>query len=233
MTHFDTFVVVDWSAAKRAPARPSKDAIWIGVARAGRAEEPIYCRTRIEAEARLGEIMEAEQAAGRRTLAGFDFPFGYPKGFARLVTGSDDPLTLWEWFEAEITDAADGTNNRFEIAERLNGLTPGAGPFWGKPRRDLWPDLPHLKAGIDFTHVAERRQCDVVARAASSCFQMTYPPTVGGQIMMGLPNSRASAPAARCRGLAVRAFSRRADGPGRNLARSYRTRCSRRVGGAG
>lgn len=187
MSGFDTFLVADWSAAKRAPARPSADAIWIGVARDGEVEEPSYHRTRQDAESWLAAFFDAEGAAGRRVLATFDFPFGYPAGFARIVTGSDDPFALWDWFAAEIIDTPQGDNNRFEIAERLNRLTPGPGPFWGKPRRDAWPDVPYRKEGIEFAPVAERRACDLAAKAASSCFQMSFPPTVGGQIMMGLP----------------------------------------------
>ncbi len=184
---FDTFLVADWSAARRAPARPSKDAIWIGVARADRVEAPVYFRSRIEAEAWLARFFLAEQQAGRRVLATFDFPFGYPAGFARQVTGTDDPFALWAWFETHIVDNEDGSNNRFDVAERLNRMTPGPGPFWGKSDRDRWPDLPYRKEGIVYDHHAERRRCDLVAQASSSCFQMNFPPTVGGQIMMGLP----------------------------------------------
>ncbi|MEO0389504.1 MAG: molybdopterin-binding protein [Pseudomonadota bacterium] len=187
MTGFDTIIVADWSAAKQAPKRPSKDAIWIAVAERGQVAPPRYFRNRIEAELWLSETFAAARAAGARVLACFDFPFGYPKGFARSVTGSDDPLALWQWFEAHITDTPSGDNNRYEIAEALNALWEGPGPFWGKPKRDAWPGLPYRKAGIDFGQIGEFRECDRVAQAASSCFQMNYPPTVGGQIMMGLP----------------------------------------------
>jgi molybdopterin molybdotransferase len=184
---FDTFIVADWSAAKRAPARPSKDAIWIGIVRDGLAQEPLYFRNRIDAEAWLTGYIADETKAGRRMLATFDFPFGYPSGFARSVTGSDDPLVLWDWFETYVVDHEDGSNNRFELAEQINAMTPGAGPFWGKAHRDRWPGLPYRKEGIVYDRVSEKRCCDHVARASSSCFQMNYPPTVGGQIMMGLP----------------------------------------------
>ncbi|MEL7099093.1 MAG: gephyrin-like molybdotransferase Glp [Pseudomonadota bacterium] len=183
MKPFDTIIVADWSAAKRAPAKPSKDAIWIAI----HGQDPLYFRTRQDAESWLTDTLRAEAAAGRRTLACFDFPFGYPAGFARQVTGSDDPFALWDWFEAHITDAPDGTNNRYAIAEHLNTLTPGPGPFWGKLKREDHPGLPYRKEGIDFAPHGELRTCDTVARAASSCFQMNFPPTVGGQIMMGLP----------------------------------------------
>lgn len=187
MTGFDTLAIVDWSAGKRAPDRPSKDAIWIGVTRSGVDQDPVYCRSRIEAEAWLAAFVEAEAQAGRRVLIGFDFPFGYPRGFVRHITGSDDPLVFWDWLEARITDNAAGENNRFEVASSLNRLFDGPGPFWGKPREDVWPDVPYRKTGIAYEFCAERRACDKAASASSSCFQLFFNPTVGSQALMGLP----------------------------------------------
>ena len=107
MSRFDTVAVVDWSAGRRA-ARAKKDAIWIGITRDGVDQEPLFCPGRHEAEDALVALIAAEQAAGRRLLIGFDFPFGYPQGFARQVTGQDDPFALWDWLEARIEDAPDG-----------------------------------------------------------------------------------------------------------------------------
>lgn len=157
------------------------------MARQGRVFEPVYCRSRQEAEARLQEIFAVERAAGRRVLAGFDFPFGYPARVARAITGSDDPLALWQWLEARIEDQEDGSNNRFEVAEEMNRAFDGLGPFWGKPAEAGHPDLPYRKAGIVYDRVAERRQADLAARASSSCFQLYFNPTVGSQALMGLP----------------------------------------------
>lgn len=187
MSLFDTVLVVDWSAGKRAGPKPKKDAIWLGLTRDGVSCEPIYCRSRQEAEGVVTDLILSEQASGRRLICAFDFPFGYPRGFARKVTGSDDPFALWDWFETRITDATDGTNNRFEVAESLNGLFEGAGPFWGKPDKDKWPAIPYRKAGIRYDPIVEKRQCDAVSKASSSCFQMFFNPTVGSQQMMGLP----------------------------------------------
>ncbi|AHC99838.1 gephyrin-like molybdotransferase Glp [Leisingera methylohalidivorans] len=187
MTGFDTVLTVDWSAAKRKPRRQSKDAIWLGVARGGTAQQQIYCRSRQEAEAWISKFLEEEQAAGRRVLAAFDFPFGYPRGFARRVTGSDDPLALWQWLEERIEDAEDGSNNRFDVASAMNRLFAGAGPFWGKPDQKNWPDIPYRKAGISYEEVAERRSADLAAKASSSCFQLFFNPTVGSQTLMGVP----------------------------------------------
>ncbi|MDK3072263.1 molybdopterin-binding protein [Sedimentitalea sp. JM2-8] len=187
MTCFDTFAMVDWSAARRAPERPGKDSIWIGVSRRDREEEPLYFRTRIQAETWIAEFISRENDAGRRVLIGFDFPFGYPRGFARVVTGSDDPVELWYWLESRIRDDESGENNRFEVAEELNALFEGPGPFWGKPAKDRWPGVPYRKRGIGFDRVAERRAGDIAAKAASSCFQLAFPPSVGSQVLMGLP----------------------------------------------
>ncbi|KIC24603.1 MULTISPECIES: molybdopterin-binding protein [unclassified Leisingera] len=187
MTPFDTVLAVDWSAAKRKPRRPSKDAIWLGVARGGIAEQPVYCRSRIEAEAWISRFLAAEQAAGRRVLAAFDFPFGYPRGLARRITGSNDPFALWAWLEERIEDAQNGNNNRFDVASEMNRQFAGAGPFWGKPDEKAWPDIPYRKVGLRYEDVAERRRADLAAKASSSCFQLFFNPTVGSQVLMGLP----------------------------------------------
>ncbi|MCX7566932.1 molybdopterin-binding protein [Sulfitobacter sp. F26169L] len=184
---FDTFVVVDWSAGKRAGPTPRKDSIWLGINRKGASQEPVYCRSRHDAESVISKLISDEQAAGRRLLCTFDFPFGYPKGFCRRVTGSDDPFAMWDWLEAHITDAPDGSNNRYDVAEILNEKFAGLGPFWGKSHKDRWPALPYRKIGVSFDIMSEKRRCDVVAKASSSCFQLAFPPTVGGQVLMGLP----------------------------------------------
>ncbi len=184
---FDTVLVMDWSAARAKSARPQKDAIWAGIARDGECEAPVYLRSRVLAEAWLHDFFADEHAAGRRVLAGFDFPFGYPAGFAHAVTGQGDPLGLWDWVEARISDDASGNNNRFEIASQINALFAEPGPFWGKHARDQFPGVPYAKKNVVFDGFAEKRRTDDVARSASSCFQLAFPPTVGGQVLMGLP----------------------------------------------
>ena len=188
MSTFDSFAVVDWSAASTlSPEHPSKDAIWKGIVRTGGAPETIYCRGRQEAEAKIAALIATEQRAGRRLLLGFDFPFGYPMGFAKRVTGSDDPFTLWDWLAERITDTAENENNRFEVAEEINAAFDEPGPLWGKTHKDRWPGVPYTKREVRFDAVDEKRVCDKRAKAASSCFQLSFNPTVGSQILMGLP----------------------------------------------
>ena len=188
MAGFDTVLVVDWSAAgKRASGTPSKDAIWIGTVADGRSREPFHCRSRVEAEEVISGLFREEMAAGRRVLAAFDFPFGYPRGFARRITGSDDPLLLWDWLARRIADSESGENNRFDVAEQMNAAFDGPGPLWGKTYRDRWPGIPYRKPDIAGLGIAEKRRCDRVAATSSSCFQLCFPPTVGSQALMGLP----------------------------------------------
>ncbi|MEC7667705.1 MAG: molybdopterin guanine dinucleotide synthesis, partial [Pseudomonadota bacterium] len=88
MTRFDRFVVVDWSGGNDTGPTPRKDAIWL----CEHGAEPEYLRNRVVAEDRLRALIDDAQALGQRLLIGFDFPFGYPAGFARALTGQDDPF---------------------------------------------------------------------------------------------------------------------------------------------
>ncbi|MEL7153974.1 MAG: hypothetical protein AAFN51_09350, partial [Pseudomonadota bacterium] len=83
MTAWDAVIMVDWSGGNQAPVKPTKDAIWACIARGGTAEEPVYLRNRELAEAWIINAIEAARARGEQVLVGFDFPFGYPTGFAR------------------------------------------------------------------------------------------------------------------------------------------------------
>ena len=187
---FDAYLVVDWSArATPSPKRPSKDAIWIGVARAGSAGvEAHYLRTRAAAVDWLEARLRAEIAAGRRALVGFDFPFGYPVGVAERVTGAASALALWRWLADAIRDDAENASNRFDVAQAINRLYDGVGPFWGAPGgRDL-PDLPARgsdRAGAD--HPPERRACERIAKGAKTVWQLMYAGSVGSQVLLGLP----------------------------------------------
>ena len=185
MTVFDTFVMVDWSGGNQRPVKPSADAIWACIVRHGQAEEPVYLRHRGLAERWLNGLIETELAAGRRLCLGFDFPFGYPAGFARAVTGSDDPLALWDWFEARIEDTPT-KNNRFDLAGEINRQFGGTGPFWANGlKRDI-DGLGRTKAGYD-NPFPDRRVVEGLAKGSFTCWQMAGAGAVGSQVMMGLP----------------------------------------------
>ena len=191
---FDTHVVVDWSArSDPSPGRRSKDAIWWAVARIDgcrvAVDEPDYVRTRHEALERLARLIAGELDAGRRVLAGFDFPFGYPEGVAAHLTGKASALALWDWLAARIEDGAGNANNRYDVAAAINAKYPGLGPFWGRPSTWDYPTIPVRKSAR--THgegnPPERRVADRHARGAKTVWQLAYAGSVGSQMLLGLP----------------------------------------------
>ncbi len=188
MALFDTHIVVDWSArSKPSPVRPSRDSIWWAAVREGHALEPEYVRTRHEAVRRLCAFIAGELEAGRRILAGFDFPFGYPAGVAERLMGRASACALWDWLAERIEDEPDNANNRYEVAQTINGLWKGVGPFWGRPRQ--WSQF----AAIPTTEKErtcrprERRIADLRAIGAKTVWQLAYSGSVGSQVLVGLP----------------------------------------------
>ena len=177
--------MVDWSGGKDRGATPCKDAIWASVRRDGKADAAVYLRNRQLAEGWLTDLIEAELTAGRRLMLGFDFPFGYPAGFCRAVTGSNDPFALWNWFEERIMDLPDD-NNRFDLAGSINRQFGGLGPFWSN---GLKRDVPGLPSKKDCYHnpFPERRAVEQLAKGSFTCWQLAGAGAVGSQVMMGLP----------------------------------------------
>ncbi len=185
MSQFQTFAMVDWSGGNDTGPRERKDAIWACVVREGVALAPAYLRNRRVAEEFLVDLIETELAAGRRLFLGFDFPFGYPQGFAHALTDSDDPLVLWDWFERHIEDTPNA-NNRFDLAGRINQQFGGRGPFWMNGlKRDI-DGLPRTKADYH-NPFDDRRVVEMRAKGSFTCWQMAGAGAVGGQVMMGLP----------------------------------------------
>ena len=189
-TLFETHIVVDWSARSvPSPARPVGDAIWWCAARNGAVGEPEYARTRHDAVRRLGAILARECAAGRRVLAGFDFPFGYPAGFAGHLTGRTSGPAVWDWLADRIRDGEDNANNRYAIAGSINRVFPGLGPFWGRPRTWYHPDIPIRGRDRSCRDLQppERRIADHRATGAKTVWQLAYAGSVGSQALLGLP----------------------------------------------
>ena len=191
---FDLVVACDWSAAKGRKPEPGEDRCWLAWrTQADAAPDPEYMPTRLEAEARLHQLIE--QHAGARTLIGFDFAIGYPlaeSGEPVLPIGRD----LCAMVAARITDDPSGVNNRFEVAQDLNAVIrekTGAphGPFWGRPK-----EMKHL-TGLPMgrekpTGVPQFRAVESVARGVTgsrpqSPWKLAGIGSVGSQSLMGLP----------------------------------------------
>ena len=61
--------------------------------------------TRREAMADIKTLLSAATKEGRRLLCGFDFPFGYPQGTARMLTGRDGWEAVWARIAKVISQA--------------------------------------------------------------------------------------------------------------------------------
>ncbi len=178
-------VILDWSGGGDTGPRPRKDAIWAAV-RCPEADLPaLYLRNRDLALDWLSALVEREVAAGRRLLIGFDFPFGYPAGFAVQVTGRTDPLALWVWLAAAF-DALPAGAGRFDVAAQLNRQFPGVGPFWFNGLRRSIADLPRKGTEVAGHGMAVRRLAEERAPGAFTCWQMGGAGAVGSQAMTGM-----------------------------------------------
>ncbi|HEX5502867.1 MAG TPA: hypothetical protein VFW96_09600, partial [Thermomicrobiales bacterium] len=202
---FDAYLFVDWSArGAPSPARPCADAIWIGeLAADADAPTETYCRTRAIAAEHLLARLRAHVAAGRRVLAGFDFPFGYPAGCADALDlrGPGYPpqvglpwLRAWLTLAAMIRDGARNDNNRFAVAARLNARADNVapGPFWGAPRAAVAATLAPTSPGFpyalgDGTALARLRRCERCRRGVQETWKLLGVGSVGSQALLGIP----------------------------------------------
>ncbi len=92
--------------------------------------------TRHAAKALIADWLVAARANGTSgSCSGFDFPFGYPAGFAaRLGLAGPPWRAVWDEIAGLVSDDEDNRNNRFDVAEALNRrVSGGAFPFWGCP----------------------------------------------------------------------------------------------------
>jgi molybdopterin molybdotransferase len=122
---FDAYLAVDWSARSLpSSATPTRDALWVGEATL-EAQGPdlrvttSYWRTRHACIAHVRARLLAHLAAGRRVLVGFDFPYGYPAGYAgALDLGGPAPpwRRIWHALAGLIVDEATYANKRFAEA---------------------------------------------------------------------------------------------------------------------
>ncbi len=192
---FNAYVIVDWSAA----SKPSTgaDSVWIGVlkrdVRFRLAFEAFNPATRAAAETKLGEVLDDLKKRNERALLGFDFPFGFPRGFSQaLKLPGDAPwLAVWNQLDRMVKDKADNTNNRFGVASEINRrLTGGPFPFWGCPPKDALTTLqPKRTREHSADDLPEMRHADVATKA-HSIWKLYYNGSVGGQAILGLPTVR-------------------------------------------
>jgi precorrin-8X/cobalt-precorrin-8 methylmutase len=188
---FDIVIIVDWSAAN--VPRIGRDSIWL-CRRDAEGESLVNPPTRHAAKQQLADWLAVAHQSGRKILLGFDFPFGYPAGFAaRLGLGDPPWRAVWDEIAGLVEDDQENRNNRFDAAEALNRRISGGGfPFWGRP---TVPAREHLGAKHHRRHerdgLAERRLVDLYIPSAQPCWKLLGAGSVGGQALTGIPVARA------------------------------------------
>ena len=191
-------IACDWSSAQGRKPRPQEDRCWLawGGHNPASRSEPCYMPTRLEAEARIGELLTDHPGPA---IVGVDFAIGYPvfapeggEPVPLLPVGRD----LCRMLAERVTDDPSGVNNRFEVADALNreieSRTGFAGPFWGRPREltslralpERRPDRP--------TGFSQHRACELVAQRETksrpqSAWKCSGIGSVGGQSLVGMP----------------------------------------------
>ena len=193
---FNAYVIVRWSAASKPTT--GADSVWIGVlkrdVRFRLAFEAHNPPTRAQGEALLAQIVEDRVKRRERTLVGFDFPLGFPRGLAEglKLTKGDPWRAVWDQLNKMVKDKADNTNNRFGVGSEINRrLTGGPFPFWGCPPRDTLTTL-QPKRGREHGpgDVPEFRHVEIAQKGSQPVWKLYYNGAVGGQAILGIPMAR-------------------------------------------
>lgn len=194
---FQAYVMVDWSSAST--PKTGKDSIWIGVTKRDIRFRPTFEAfnppTRHAAEAKLAEILADLRRRNERVLIGFDFPLGYPAGVPEALKLKDLSWAgMWAFLASNVVDKANNTNNRFQVAAKMNRLmTNEARPFWGAPASDAQTWLSTTKPaehGADLPPLSRRTELATQGKGkagAKTVWQLMGAGTVGGQVITGVP----------------------------------------------
>jgi precorrin-8X/cobalt-precorrin-8 methylmutase len=193
---FDRYIAVDWSASNS--PKTGKDSIWICDLRQVGGSITTNPSTRLKAEEQLRELLIEAVDHGERVLIGFDFPYGYPRGFAAAL-GLDGPpwSTIWRYLAGHVQDSREtNENNRFEVASAINArLVHDA--FWGRPaaRRlkslSMRRDQVRYRIDGEVDGLGEWREVESVLHQRGSRPQSTWKlwgaGSVGSQALTGIP----------------------------------------------
>jgi hypothetical protein len=168
---FDHYVIVDWSAANQ--PKTGRDSIWI-CHRGPHGERCDNPATRLTAKLLLTDILAGLAARRERALLGFDFPFGYPEGFAGRLGLEDPPWrAVWDEIARLIEDDGRNNSNRFDVGALLNRrVSNGRFPFWGCPagRLDEFLGPRHHRGHTGDEPLKERRLIDEWMIGAQPCW---------------------------------------------------------------
>jgi molybdopterin-guanine dinucleotide biosynthesis protein B len=198
MPLFDAYIFVDWSAVNGVqPQRPTADAVWCGELIPNlNFQQETYHQTRNDGASHVINALLAHIKEKRRVLVGFDFPYGYPSGFAsalNLPSGTQAWWGIWAELVYRVEDTTNNKNNRFKAAEELNAIAGDGqtGPFWGCPTQYETnhlklrsPGFPFMTAGgaLQRLRIVETR-----LPGTQEAWGLYGPGRVGSQALVGIP----------------------------------------------
>lgn len=198
---FDTYVMVDWSASRVPAAANAADSIWFGVGEwqgnQFRLGKPQHHSTRSGARAWLDTHLAKWIKEKRRVLVGFDFAFGYPKGFAGALGVPNGTWADVHRLFLAVRDNAANVHDGARFAADCNRrvVPSGPGPFWGCHSTDVVPGtLTQKRVGV-FTfpcgnaRLDEWRLTDVRARqyaVPQTVWKLNCGVSVGMQTILGI-----------------------------------------------
>lgn len=197
MSLFDAYLVVDWSASST--PKTGADSIWVCLAVRGVNGVTIQTlqnpSTRAAARDLTGEVLVGLVADARRTLVGFDFPYGYPAGLAAALAAPTETAAwraTWDRLSGAIQDNQDNQNNRFVAASDLNAaLGAQPGPFWGCPAASATQTLNSTGCGFPYEiagHVLQRlRIAEQRLAGTQESWKLWGIGSVGSQALVGIP----------------------------------------------
>jgi hypothetical protein len=194
---FDSYVIVDWSAA----SKPSTgaDSIWIGAltpdARMKLTFKATNPPTRAKAQAELEDLLARCLKRGDRVFVGVDFPMGFPAGTAEALKLKGEPWrAIRDFLLKEMKEKPDNSNNRFALAARMNRLiSNGPFPFWGCSKKDVLTTLSdkktrdHGPGDVPEYRITEERALADKKSRPQPVWKIAYAGAVGGQTLTGLP----------------------------------------------
>ena len=195
---FDAYVIANWTAAEG--KKLGEQSLWIAVAkrdvRMRLKVETHNAATRAEGEKLLADILSDLNKRGDRALIGLDVPLGFPVGTAARLALKDQSWSgLWAFLADNVRDKADNTNNRYQVAAKMNRLmTDEARPFWGAPASQAQRWLTTTKPAGGYGDIAELRATEVAAKQGKlqpkTVWQMHGAGAVGGHALIGIPTVR-------------------------------------------
>lgn len=198
---FDAYVMIDWSASRSRAAPNAADSVWAGIGEWNGDQfvlgTPQHHPTRFGARAWLDAQLLKWVAEKRRVLVGFDFAFGYPKGFAAALGNASGGWTEVHRHLLSVKDDPQNKHDGARFAADCNArLAPsGPGPFWGCGAGDVVQGiLTRRRVGI-FTfpygpqRLEEWRITDLRARRfalTQSVWKLNCGVSVGMQTIVGI-----------------------------------------------